>query len=481
MAKGSRREEVLRAAFAGWAESYYSNTSLAVVAEELGVSKAALYRHFRSKEELISSMEATYLADFRAEVLDPLAGAVPAGAVPADVAPQADTVPQADRALEQGAVPQADRALEQGGGPQAGAGGSLERFADAYFGALFDFFRRRPEYYVFFIVHVLREAVLRKPGFRQLLAEHELLMRRGLAELPPAAAEETSRYMTLFAVYWLLEVYRIDDGSEGEGMCGRFGGFEIPSGDSAEDASRRRGIVRGAVEVFLHGFLRTEPLTDEVMERVERIGWITEEEMLRPDRIFSAIEEVVAEAGFEGATVERIAERIGMTKSSLYFYFKNKDQMFGEAVEREQMHLASIMKGRFRFLETASEKIYAFFVMIASYVINNPTQLTVINWLRYRNVDVQPPKRSFDRLENGLDFLLEPMRRREVEPPRDSLVSLALFPHFLVTREVLDRSLEKQSDEEQRRALRQLFRLFEGGVAAQRGETRGIEPGGEIG
>lgn len=426
--KQSRRAQAVRAAFVAWADSYYTNTSLAVVADELGVSKAALYRHFRNKEDLIGAMETTYLADYRAQVLDPLRRESP---------------------------------------------GDLRRFTELCFRTFFDFFRLQPEYYVFFVAHVLRERTLAKPEYQQLLQDHEAVILRGLSPLPSELTSHGSRYMTLFAVYWLLEVYRIEDG-EARG-CGRFHGFDLPRGDSPKDVAERERIVQAAVDVFLNGFLRDDPLKPEAMERVERIGWISEDEMLEPDRIFSAIEEIVAEVGFEGATVERIAERIGMTKSSLYFYFKNKDAMFGEAVEREQLHLSSIMKGRFRFLESLPEKLYAVFVMTASYVINNPTQLTVINWLRYRNVDVQPPKRSLDRLENGLDFLLESMDRGEVVPPRPSLVALALFPHFLVTREVIDGSLGEKQFDEQRRSLRKLFRLFEGGAAADMNNGYGTE------
>jgi AcrR family transcriptional regulator len=39
-----------------------------------------------------------------------------------------------------------------------------------------------------------------------------------------------------------------------------------------------------------------------------------------------------AESGYEGATLERIGERVGLSKASLYYYVSGKDQLFGEIV-----------------------------------------------------------------------------------------------------------------------------------------------------
>jgi AcrR family transcriptional regulator len=39
-----------------------------------------------------------------------------------------------------------------------------------------------------------------------------------------------------------------------------------------------------------------------------------------------------AESGYDGATLERIGERVGLSKASLYYYVSGKDQLFGEIV-----------------------------------------------------------------------------------------------------------------------------------------------------
>jgi AcrR family transcriptional regulator len=78
------------------------------------------------------------------------------------------------------------------------------------------------------------------------------------------------------------------------------------------------------------------------------------------DAILQAARELFAEAGFEAATVRRIAERVGITSTTLYFHFPDRLAIFyelgeaalGELVERMRGHAAGIADpaGRLRAL-----------------------------------------------------------------------------------------------------------------------------------
>jgi hypothetical protein len=103
--------------------------------------------------------------------------------------------------------------------------------------------------------------------------------------------------------------------------------------------------------------------------------------------------------------------------------------------------------------------------MIAAYAINNPTQLTVLNWLRYRDVQIRAPRKALDRMRDAFAFLDEARRSGHLRTPTDSFLSLAVFPNFLVTREVLDGNLGALSFDERIAALRRLYRLVERGLA----------------
>src|ERR1700722_16387235 len=58
------RSRVQEVALELFAEQGYEKTSLREIAERLGVTKAALYYHFKSKEDIVHSFTDDYFADF---------------------------------------------------------------------------------------------------------------------------------------------------------------------------------------------------------------------------------------------------------------------------------------------------------------------------------------------------------------------------------------------------------------------------------
>jgi len=62
--RGGTRERIREIALELFAEQGYEKTSLREIAERLGVTKAALYYHFRSKEDIVRS----FIEDYRAEL-----------------------------------------------------------------------------------------------------------------------------------------------------------------------------------------------------------------------------------------------------------------------------------------------------------------------------------------------------------------------------------------------------------------------------
>jgi AcrR family transcriptional regulator len=67
--RGGTRERIQSIALELFAEQGYEKTSLREIAERLGVTKAALYYHFRSKEDIVRS----FVEDYRAELEEVIA------------------------------------------------------------------------------------------------------------------------------------------------------------------------------------------------------------------------------------------------------------------------------------------------------------------------------------------------------------------------------------------------------------------------
>lgn len=59
----------------------------------------------------------------------------------------------------------------------------------------------------------------------------------------------------------------------------------------------------------------------------------------RRDRLFQAAGSEFAERGFEGASVNRILDRAGLSKGVLYYYFEDKADLFATTLERAVEHL----------------------------------------------------------------------------------------------------------------------------------------------
>ena len=86
-------------------------------------------------------------------------------------------------------------------------------------------------------------------------------------------------------------------------------------------------------------------------------------ENLDPERqrvLFEAASEEFAAKGFDGASLNRILERTGMSKSSLYYYFDDKADLFVTLVERS---LAILFKhiGQFDPEELTAENFWGDF------------------------------------------------------------------------------------------------------------------------
>lgn len=59
----------------------------------------------------------------------------------------------------------------------------------------------------------------------------------------------------------------------------------------------------------------------------------------RPDQIMSAAEKVFGKYGYEAATLEKIAKAAGITKGTIYLYFKNKKDLFIRMMQRKAVSM----------------------------------------------------------------------------------------------------------------------------------------------
>ncbi|MDD2420990.1 MAG: TetR/AcrR family transcriptional regulator [Heliobacteriaceae bacterium] len=68
--------------------------------------------------------------------------------------------------------------------------------------------------------------------------------------------------------------------------------------------------------------------------------------MRKADQIFRGAIDVFAEKGFDRATMDEVAERAGVAKGTLYYYFKGKEDLISFLMEEGIQQLISRIKAR---------------------------------------------------------------------------------------------------------------------------------------
>lgn len=77
----------------------------------------------------------------------------------------------------------------------------------------------------------------------------------------------------------------------------------------------------------------------------------------RTDQILDAASEVFVEKGFQKARMDDIAEKSGLSKGALYWYFKSKDDIILEIFERIFSREAEDLEGLISSEDTASDQL----------------------------------------------------------------------------------------------------------------------------
>mgnify|MGYP001774160483 CR=1 FL=1 len=72
---------------------------------------------------------------------------------------------------------------------------------------------------------------------------------------------------------------------------------------------------------------------------------IEQNKLQKRDSILKAAQETFQDSGFIGASMDRIAEKAGVTKQTVYRYFSTKEELFKATLEAQRLHSSE------RFLE----------------------------------------------------------------------------------------------------------------------------------
>ena len=422
------REDVIKAAFSAWGKTKFQECSLKQVADHLGFSKTALYRCFRSKDELIRGMEEQLLGEYLRTIEDFAAG------FSADHAadPDTDTV--------------------------------LEDLMDRYFRTMGGYFIETPEYLYFLICRFVNSKDSREI-YARTISEREIpLIQRLLLEAVSGIGKEEASLLSWFVrdsvFFWVMSIF-------GQGIHAAYeiNGVPPQAGDELEGL---RGIMKG---VTLSGVFTGEmPPEDRLGELLERV-WLRPQEVPAPPAIFEAIERVITANGYERASLEKIAREMNMDKSSMYHFFKNKEALLEETLLRENESFLNLLEIKMGNSDDPKERLWIYQVLVCSYAVLRPELLTVLHWTLYQNLNLAIPEKAvrksileLERLVRSTGWNFEDLRF--VRP-----VQLLAYVYFLVSRH-LHRSWGLLGKESPFRILEPLYRYIGRGLEGFIGITK---------
>jgi AcrR family transcriptional regulator len=326
--------DIIKAAFRVWGREMYRKTSLTQIARELGVTKPALYRHFKNKQDLLNEMYSYFFDEFTAAIKDDY-----------------------------------DKALE------------TENPEECYLIMSRSFVRYyclNGDAFLFSLIQVYDN--------RQMNTMGEELIRRGVDMRQLVKIEKNQVYPNLIQLimvtisFWVAHFYKI----------------LIHSGEefSLNEALVEQEIV--LMERKLRAGLGLDPGTAAALdfEDLEKrlAGSLPEDS--ENDRLLRAVAGAVAEAGPWKASMDMVARRSGLSKSGLYAHFESKEEMLAQLFLTEVDRLIAYAEASRKKSALAEEQLYLAIIAVADYLRSRPEFLVAMDWLRLRRPNIgshKPP------------------------------------------------------------------------------------------
>ncbi len=394
------KREIIEAAFNQWQHQMFTNTSLTPVAEELKVTKAAMYRHFSSKKSLEAGMEDLFAADYCL--------ASPSILLSLTTEP-------------------------------------ANRFLETYIKELTGFLSDHAGYIRFMTAQLFHRDSVEELRFKETFfheAEKIISFFRS-SGMNESVAVRSIRYFYTHLLGFSLLLLK-NGNKEGE----------IP------------GYAPVIATSFIEGFGGESDSRPDYAAAERQIN-VGEEDLPRNNRIIDSLLTVVDREGLKSASLSKIAEEAGYSKSTLYSFFKNKDEILFSLFAD---HTAAFDRLYIRFCSSEypfPERVYRLIVLLHRYLIRNKSFLTTLHWMRFQNLHIDT--RNQNRWKSTLPQFLhlpEEITCRNFGLSPTSLMNLLWFQ---LIREIIELTrtptLVEAGNGDNNEHLRNLYRIFCHGAA----------------
>lgn len=161
---------------------------------------------------------------------------------------------------------------------------------------------------------------------------------------------------------------------------------------------------------------------------------------LRRAELLAAAQKIFTVAGYEGATIRRIAEEVGVSSTALYMYFQDKSQIMLEicvhALEELYQQLEAISVDE----REPVQKVRAVLEVLLRFGFEQPTAYQLLYCVAPKDVNerrndvIAPLTRScFQRTQQAVEAAVAAGQMRTDMPPRAMTEALVAACHGLVS------------------------------------------------
>jgi len=324
------KKEILAAAYKVWGRDFYLNTSLSHVARELKVCKPALYRHFLNKNALLEAMTRHFFDDF-------------AGFIQAEY---------------EKAMKTEDKSK-----------------------SVFILIRSITEYYARNVyLFIFSMTILNDPKLDSFNMLEQLCMRGIDMEFFHSSMKKEYVFdqLVMQLLFATLTFYMAHFHNTRDSLANPPDEANISKIIDVISAIIGKGLGYTDTEIKIVNY---EELENSILGRVNTID---------DDPLLKAVAGAVAEAGPWNASMEQVARRSGLSKSSLYSHFKNKQDMLRQLFMTESMRILDFARNQIKQSEVPQEQLYLGIFSVAEYLRSKPDILVALDWIRNRKLNLNP-------------------------------------------------------------------------------------------
>ena len=318
--KTSTKQLILDAAFSFYEQPYFKDFSMSQLAAKVGISKTAIYRHFKNRDAIVESMQKQFFDILYSQL----------------------------------------SAIQNKNSDSENLNEQIAR--------IISFFTENSQYINYFIIiHAqikdFEKKVCDEFRSRGLKNDFDKSYQKN------TLAKYSRIYFCAVTILYFIKL------REKAIICGK-------KTDSPGDFSKKMvNFIQKGIVGTIGESNQTSKISKERFAQLDEICKINEEDLPKEDKIFTAFSNVIAKYGINNVTVEHIADELNLAKSSLYFYFENKNKMLLHLVAKEISLLGTICEENCAEAKTYTEFIYINMKTEISYFSTRSSILSLCCWL----------------------------------------------------------------------------------------------------